>query len=135
MSGAESQGRNACPSLPERLPSGASPPGLLFLRLCGACPVPVGSAEERSPFLEATGVVVEPLRRQESKHTVANNKWGSYSRILKWVLDTGPAQLFRTLTQPIHFMHWNRRPGRGDGSSGAQSRSVTQLGPVPLSRG
>lgn len=106
--------------------------GYCSLHLCG---VPVCACEEQreelSPFAEATGVVVEPLRRQESKHRVVNKKCGSYSS----VLDTGPTQLFRTLTQPIHFMHWNRRPGRGDGSSGAQSRSVTQSGPVALSRG
>ena len=92
MSGAESQGRNACPSLPkpvshlERLPlsaqaclpSGTSPTGLLFLRLCA---VPAGSlwAAQRGALslLEAAGVVVETLRGQESKHIVANKKWGS----------------------------------------------------------
>lgn len=43
----------------------------------GACRVPVGSKEELSAFVEAAGEGAEPLRRQESKHVVADEKRGS----------------------------------------------------------
>lgn len=87
--------------------------------------------EEVSSFLEVTDGVVEPVMNQENKHIVANKNEAVAGE--SQALDTGPGQLFRALTQRIHFTHWKLKPRRGDGLSGAQSKAVTELGTEPLS--
>lgn len=134
MSGAEEQGRNICPSLcPSPPPAWNESDGFSVPSVCVEC-LPGASGEQReeaSSFLEVTDGVVEPVTNQENKHIVANKNeavaGGSQA------LDTGPGQLSRALTQRIHFPHWKLRPRRGDGLSGAQSKTVTELGPEPLS--
>ena len=108
MSGAEEQGRNICPSLcPSPPPVWNEPDGFSVPSICVEC-LPCASGEQReevSSFLEVTDGVVEPVMNQENKHIVANKNEAVTGE--SQALDSGPGQLFRALTQHIHFMHWN----------------------------
>ena len=85
MSGAASQGRNTPLSVPKPVSRLERVQRVTVPSACVEC-LPCARGEQReelSPFAEATGVVVEPLRRQESRHIVVNKKYGSYRRVLK----------------------------------------------------